>query len=45
MWTKKEQLGEKTGIEVGTAAIAVIEEGNAKKELEEVIKRLTALKK
>ncbi|MBU1120308.1 MAG: 50S ribosomal protein L7Ae [archaeon] len=42
---KKEQLGEKTGIQVGTAAIAVIEEGNAKKELEEVIKRLTALKK
>lgn len=35
--TKKE-LGEKAGIEVGTAAVAVIEEGDAKKELEELEK-------
>ena len=42
--TKKE-LGEKTGINVGTASIALIEEGNAKKELEEVIKKVSELKK
>ncbi len=41
--TKKE-LGEKTGIGVGTASIAVIEEGNAKKELESIIKKLKELK-
>jgi len=42
--TKKE-LGEKTGINVGTASIALIEEGNAKKELEDIIKKVSELKK
>ncbi|PIN98674.1 MAG: 50S ribosomal protein L7ae [Candidatus Diapherotrites archaeon CG10_big_fil_rev_8_21_14_0_10_31_34] len=42
--TKKE-LGEKAGIAVGTASIALIEEGSAKKELEEVIKKVSELKK
>ncbi len=42
--TKKE-LGEKTGISVGTASIALVEEGNAKKELEEIIKKINELKK
>jgi len=42
--TKKE-LGEKTGIGVGTASIAVTEEGSAKKELEEIIKKVNELKK
>jgi len=42
--TKKE-LGEKAGIAVGTASIALVEEGNAKKELEEVIKKVSELKK
>ena len=42
--TKKE-LGEKAGIAVGTASIALVEEGSAKKELEEVIKKVSELKK
>ena len=42
--TKKE-LGEKSGIEVGTAAIAVVEEGDAKKELSELQKKLLELSK
>lgn len=42
--TKKE-LGEKSGIAVGTASIALVEEGSAKKELEEIIKKVNELKK
>ncbi len=42
--TKKE-LGASAGIEVGTAAIAVLDEGDAKKELEELAKKLNGLKK
>jgi large subunit ribosomal protein L7Ae len=42
--TKKE-LGEKAGIEVGTASIALIEEGSAKKQLEDVVKKVNELKK
>ncbi|MFH1663931.1 MAG: 50S ribosomal protein L7Ae [archaeon] len=42
--TKKE-LGEKTGIGIGTASIALTEEGSAKKELEEIIKKINELKK
>lgn len=38
--TKKE-LGEKAGIAVGTSAIAIIEEGENKKELEAIIKKLS----
>ncbi|MBN1941293.1 MAG: 50S ribosomal protein L7ae [Candidatus Diapherotrites archaeon] len=42
--TKKE-LGEKSGIGVGTAAIAVTNEGEAKKELAEIAKQLSNLRK
>ncbi len=42
--TKKE-LGEKAGIAVGTAAIAVVEEGDAKKELQDLTKKLAELSK
>ncbi len=42
--TKKE-LGKKTGIEVPTASVAVTDEGNAKKELAEIVKKVGALKK
>jgi large subunit ribosomal protein L7Ae len=42
--TRKE-LGEKAGIGVGTAAVAVADEGEAKKELQEIAKRLAELKK
>ncbi len=41
----KKALGEKTGIAVSTAAIAVIDEGDAKKELAEVVKKITELAK
>ncbi len=42
--TKKE-LGEKAGIEVGTASIAIMDEGEAKKELKEITENLTKLNK
>lgn len=42
--TKKE-LGEKAGIAVGTAAIAVVDEGESKKELQEITKKLAELAK
>ena len=42
--TKKE-LGQKAGIEVGTSSIAVIDEGDNKKELTELAKKLEELKK
>ncbi len=41
----KKDLGDKVGIGVGTAAIAVVEEGEAKKELQEISKKLAELKK
>jgi len=41
----RKQLGEKTGIAVSTAAIAVIDEGEAKKELQELVKKLAGLAK
>ena len=40
--TKKE-LGEKASMSVGAAAIAVVDEGDAKKELEDLAKKLQAL--
>ncbi len=43
--TTKKELGEKIGIGVGTASIALTEEGSAKKELEEIIKKINELKK
>ncbi len=41
----KKELGQRAGIEVGTAAIAVVEEGDAKKELAELQKKLAELAK
>jgi large subunit ribosomal protein L7Ae len=41
--TKKE-LGEKAGIGVGTAAIAVVNEGDNKKEIESLAKKIAELK-
>ena len=41
--TKKE-LGEKVGIGVGTSAVALIDEGGAKKELLDLVKKLKELK-
>ena len=42
--TKKE-LGEKAGVQVGTAALAITEEANIKKELEELVKRIQEAKR
>jgi large subunit ribosomal protein L7Ae len=42
--TKKE-LGEKAGIAVGTAAIAIVDEGDSKKELGEIAKAISELRK
>lgn len=41
----RKDLGEKAGIGVATAAIAVTDEGEAKKELQEIAKKLAELKK
>ncbi len=41
----RKQLGEKTGIAVSTAAIAVLNEGEAQKELQELVKKLSELAK
>jgi len=41
----RKSLGEKAGIGVSTAALAVIDEGEAKKELQELVKRLGELAK
>ncbi len=40
--TKKE-LGEKAGIEVGTSSVAIVDEGTAKKELTELVKKINQL--
>ncbi|MFH1391783.1 MAG: 50S ribosomal protein L7Ae [Candidatus Diapherotrites archaeon] len=42
--TKKE-LGAKVGIEVGTAALAVTDEGDTKKDFEDLVKKLQELAK
>jgi large subunit ribosomal protein L7Ae len=42
--TRKE-LGEKAGIAVNTAALAVLDEGEAKKELQDLVKKLGELSK
>jgi len=39
MPTKKE-LGEKAGVKVGTAAIAIVDEGEQKKDFEDLVKKL-----
>ena len=41
----KEELGKRSGIAVGTSALAVLDEGDAKKELEDVTKKLIELSK
>ncbi len=41
----KEELGKKSGIAVGTATIAVVDEGDSKKELAEIAKKLAELRK
>ena len=39
----KKELGEKAGLTVGTASAAVEEEGDAKKELQDIVKKLGEL--
>ena len=41
----KKVLGEKAGIAVNTAPIAIVDEGEAKKELQEIAKKLAELAK
>lgn len=41
----KKELGSKVGIEVGTAAIAIVEEADLKKELQDIQKKLSEIKK
>ena len=41
----KEELGKAAGIDVAAASAAIINEGEAKKDLEELIKKVSALKK
>jgi len=41
----KKALGEKTGLGVGTSAAAITNEGEAKKELAELVKKIQGLKK
>ncbi len=41
--SSKKDLGKQVGIEVGTAAIAITEEGDAKKEISELAKRAETL--
>ncbi len=41
----KKDLGKSAGLEVGSSAIAVVDEGNSKKELEDLIKKLNELRK
>lgn len=38
--SSKKELGEKSGIEAPASSIAILEEGEAKKELESIIKKL-----
>ncbi len=40
----KKDLGEKSGLEVGTSAIAITEEGDAKNDLESLAKQVSELK-
>jgi len=41
----KKELGEHAGLNVGTSAIAIVDEGEAKKELEDIVKRVKELAK
>lgn len=41
----KSELGKKAGIEVGTSAIAIVEEGSDKKDFDDLVKKLSDAKK
>lgn len=41
----RQELGAAAGISVSTAAIAIIDEGKAKKDIEEIIEKVNALQK
>ncbi|MCX6798786.1 MAG: 50S ribosomal protein L7Ae [Candidatus Diapherotrites archaeon] len=41
----KKELGEKAGLNVGTAAAVIADEGDAKKELQDIVKKLAELRK
>lgn len=41
----KKDLGEKSGLKVGTSSIAIVMEGDAKKDIEDFSKKLSELKK
>ena len=41
----KKDLGQKAGIHVGTSSIAIVEEGDAKKDLDDLVKKIQELKK
>ena len=41
----KEELGKAVGIEVSTAAVAVVEEGKAKKQVEDLVERIKELQR
>lgn len=41
----KQELGAACGIEVSTSAVAVVDEGKGKKQIEELIKKISELKK
>jgi len=42
--SSKKELGEKSGLEVGTSAIAIMEEGDAKADLESLARQVAELK-
>jgi len=42
---EKKELGKRAGLNVATASIAIIDEGNAKKELIELVKKIEELNK
>lgn len=41
----KKELGERAGLSVGTSAVAVLDEGELKKELEDIVKKVRELAK
>jgi len=44
-FSTKKELGKGVGLEVGTAALAIVEEGDAKKDVDDLSKKLAELKK
>ena len=41
----KKELGERAGLSVGTSAVAIVDEGESKKELEDIVKKVKELAK